>query len=603
MSDDNSDAEFEASLANLDVSGFEDSGDQLPGTADPELASRIDSLHATMSTLGMRLDALVTSTTTYRSTLTDRLTEYADLVTKLTRSQTADLEEYRRANERTVAELRRSLGTSEEVLERVGARIDSMLTETESSDDSARRMLAEVRSILDAQESLGRFITDSLDQFADRVTDRMAGSQQTAASQLSALQSTLDAVAQTISSETGQVGTVLGELQETMLDVASGEVVGALWDEVRGIRNTVDELASRALAIAGTVEDISSRDDSSATAEVIEAVRAEVAAVRRDLADAVTAGEVDESEAEASQAALRADVTALASAVRDLLDQAEIVDEDAPEPMGGGMLTAVAADVAHLRSELSQGLIVEPSEALAGTVDELRADLAELRERMQVLADLEVAIDGLSTPAQSAPAGDADQLAAVRAGIEDIIARLDEGLVLADDELTPPAAALSPAVVDQLAALKDQIATEFDALRSTPKRATDDSGPSAGELANDELASITELLEHVRDDLAELPERIAASAPAPTAAGEAPGAGSADADYVTIDPDSIDLLREEIRNAGASAGASTSDEVLEALTKELKSLRRRIRLRAEGEIFSQADLETIAAAVARKLAD
>lgn len=593
MSDDNSDAEFEASLANLDVSGFEDAGDQLPGTADPELASRIDSLHATMSTLGMRLDALVTSTTTYRSTLTDRLTEYADLVTKLTRSQSADLEEYRRANERTVTELRRSLATSEEVLERVGARIDSMLTETESSDDSARRMLAEVRSILDAQESLGRFITDSLDQFADRVTDRMAGSQQTAASQLSALQSTLDAVAQSMSAESGQVSSVIGELQETMLDVASGEVVGALWDEVRGLRNTVDELASRALAIAGSVEDLSTRDDSPATAEVIDAIRTEVAAVRQDLADAVTAGEADETEAEAAQAALRADVTALASAVRDLLDQAEIVDEDAPEPMGGGMLTAVAADVAHLRNELSQGLIVEPSEALAGTVDELRADLAELRERMQVLADLEVAIDGLSKPGDAAPAGDADQMAAVRAGVEDIIARLDEGLVLADDEISRPADALSPAMADQLAALKDQISTEFDALRSSPMRSTADSGPSAGELANDELAAITELLEHVRDDLAELPERI--TAPVPAAASSA--------DYVAIDPDTVDLLREEIRNAGAGSGAAGSDAVLEALTKELKSLRRRIRLRAEGELLSEADLEVIADAVARKLAN
>ncbi len=62
--------------------------------------------------------------------------------------------------------------------------------------------------------------------------------------------------------------------------------------------------------------------------------------------------------------------------------------------------------------------------------------------------------------------------------------------------------------------------------------------------------------------------------------------------------DVIDLLREEIRGAG-----SVSDELVETLSGELKALRRRIRLRAEGEIFSDEQLEIIAAAVANKLAD
>ena len=130
--------------------GLEDNADgdaagDFAAITDPALASRLETIHRTMSTLGMRIDALVTSTTSYRSALTDRLTEYADLVTKLTRSQASDLDEYRRANERTLAALRRGLSTSEETLERVGARIDSMLTDAESADDSSRRALAEVR--------------------------------------------------------------------------------------------------------------------------------------------------------------------------------------------------------------------------------------------------------------------------------------------------------------------------------------------------------------------------------------------------------------------------------------------------------------------------
>lgn len=285
MTDHEDDAEFEASLANLEVPGLDVPGEALGGSSAPEIASRLDSLHSTVSTLGMRLDSLVTSTTTYRSSLTDRLTEYAELVTKLTRTQSNDLEEYRRANERTISELRRSLSASEEVLERVGSRIDSMLTESESGDDSARRMLAEVRSILDAQESLGRFITESLDSFADQVTGRIESGQQTAATQLDALRATLDELAarddtrgvrddlaelrslvvelraddasgQVAAVETkldtlvsgadedrAKLSTAVDQLRETLLDVASGEVVGALWDEVRGVRDTIDRLA------------------------------------------------------------------------------------------------------------------------------------------------------------------------------------------------------------------------------------------------------------------------------------------------------------------------------------------------------------------------
>ena len=124
MSDENAGDELEAS-ANLEIGAGDDvDGDgsaELAVVGDPALASRLETIHRTMSTLGMRIDALVTSTTSYRSALTDRLTEYADLVTKLTRSQASDLEEYRRNNERTLSDLRRGLSTSEESLERVSA--------------------------------------------------------------------------------------------------------------------------------------------------------------------------------------------------------------------------------------------------------------------------------------------------------------------------------------------------------------------------------------------------------------------------------------------------------------------------------------------------
>ena len=46
-----------------------------------------------------------------------------------------------------------------------------------------------------------------------------------------------------------------------------------------------------------------------------------------------------------------------------------------------------------------------------------------------------------------------------------------------------------------------------------------------------------------------------------------------------------------------------SEDLVEALRKELVALRRRIKLRAEGEILSTEQLEVIAEAVARRLAE
>ena len=821
MSDENGDASLEADAPEDragDGSGTA-TGGELPEALDAGLGGRLDTVHRTLSTLGMRIDALVTSTTTYRSALTDRLTEYADLVTKLTRTQAADLEEYRRANERTVTELRRGLSSTEEVLERVGARIDSMLTEAESSDDQSRRMLAEVRSILDAQENLSRFLTESLDQFADRVVERISATQTAATDQIEALRSTIegadrhddalrevlvplrdqieridaqltdttrddalidrvaalderisalaqsdpaaavvghldtlhsaigllatadqvgamaadlraqvidlagpsddttvvdhltriereltssnqvaaeswgefaglrakvDAILETSANETGAVSHLLDEIREALLDVASGEVVGALWDEFRSARSSIDEV----LLTVGRAE---------------EAARA--------AAEGADRGDVDAtSEATARMEALRTDVNALTEAVRDLLEQAEVVDESAEAAPVDAMMVAVAADVATLRRELSQGLVVEPSDALSGAVDQLRADVAALddrllaidglqssldalrsevhdgpaddesstaeetlselrsvraeigslaervngidelqrsidalgaspdegasdaalaelrsvrddlvglRERIDGLAGLEQAVQALRDDVRAtageedadetlATAGHLDELAGevatlrtgvdsatgdlrtVRAGVEEIIARLDEGFTLAEDE-SAPATSMPPEVADQLAALRDQMNAEFDALRDlvVPQDDVDDE-PAAAPVAAVDLTPVTELLEHVRDDLAELPGRIEIPAPA-TAEGAAP-------EYATIDPDVVDLLREEIRTAGA-----VPDDLLDQLRQELVALRRRIKLRAEGEIFSDEQLELIADAVARRL--
>ncbi len=300
-----------------------------------------------------------------------------------------------------------------------------------------------------------------------------------------------------------EVRTLLDEVREALLDTASGEVVGALWEEFRSVRASLDELAGAAAAIE-------------------------------------------------QLARLQTDMSELTAAVQDLVARSEGGEGPGPDSGSDDVLRSVATDVAALRSELSEGLVVEPSDALAGTVDQLRADLAGLHDRMQAVTELRSAVDELR--ASNERSGSDDDLRSMRTGIEDIIARLDEGLELADD-IAPPAADAGPELADQVATLRDHVTAEFDSLRQ------------------------------LIDTMASAPDRDADAAPE----GD---------EFARIDPDIIDLLREEIR-----AGGGVSDDVVDALRKELIALRRRIKLRAEGELFSTQQLDHIADAVARRLAE
>lgn len=533
--------------------------------ADAALAARLETIDQTVSTLGMRVDALVTSTTSYRAALTDRLTEYTDLVTKLTRAQASDLEEYRNANERLLADLRQGLTSSEETLERVGSRIDSLLSDAEDSDDDSRRTLDEVRSILEAQERLGRSLTESLERFAEEVATRLSAAEgavgagsttaakldkveqelastgQIAAeswSEIAGLRAKVDAILETSANESGKVSTVLDQMKETLLDVASGEVVGALWDELRQMKATLQAM-------------------------------------------------VDESGAGAADQDLRNDIGALVTSVNQLLEQAEVLDEDTEMVIQPpAELLALAEDVAALRDATRET-----------AVDiELPPELAEVGPRLSELSE---------------------ELQATHRGIEDILGRLDEGLVLADDEARPVLDAGIPvAVADQLAGLRDQLHNEFDAIRDVLA-----GGGGSGAAAEVDLSEVHSSLGDLLDAVARLLDRpngtesidltgVLASlaqiendvAALGDRIGEAGGgAGVVEVANARLDPDSLDLLREEIRAAASGGGGGVSEELLGSLRDELKALRRRIKLRAEGEVFSEEDLDAIANAVAERL--
>jgi len=106
----------------------------------PALFRRLEAVSSNIATLAMRVDALGATTSSLHAAFSDRLTEYVDTVAHITRSQQDSLEEYRHGNDRVVAELRRAVGESDDVLRRVAARVDEVAEDLASFGDIARAL-------------------------------------------------------------------------------------------------------------------------------------------------------------------------------------------------------------------------------------------------------------------------------------------------------------------------------------------------------------------------------------------------------------------------------------------------------------------------------
>lgn len=298
-------------------------------------------------------------------------------------------------------------------------------------------------------------------------------------------------------------GTLVEQLQDSLADVASGEVVGALWEEVRAVQAEIEGIAA---ALATRTE---------------------------PTADPAVAG-------------MRDDLQALADDVRALAGSA---DEPTAAGSAEDRLGPLTEELATLRAELTEGLVVEPSDALSASLDALRSEVDGLRDTLGELRDAAAGAgaapdDGPTTPAE---------LAAIRTAIDDVRSRLDEGLVLADDAApTAPGEHSIDEVADQLAALRDFVASELDGLQQA-------------------MGATRAAVEH----------QPAPAAPAPA-----------------IDDEAVEVLRDEIRAAGG-----VSDQLVEALRDELKALRRRIAVKASEKVLDDQQLAQIADAVAARLAE
>lgn len=589
MSDDQGDAEFEASLANLDV-GDQGRADVARGD-DEAGVSEVRRLFAGLHEDLLQIRAIARSIAerdvtdevrAVRSTVDDLAArdvnapvrdELAGLRDMVVAIQTSD----------PVGQLRSELEPLRDGLDHLAARL--------ADDSDHRRLLERIDGLETRLHELAA--ADRSDEVLQRL-DSVSTSQQVRglAADLRAhladalggldgdsLSAEMAHVRGAVDEQSGAVADALQRLQETLLDLASGEVVGALWDEFRALRDSIDSYARAVESVdsgdGGTSVDVDAlaaglRDQIDRLADRLEpddtAAREAAEGTARTSAD-VRALSADLNGAVAEIRAVAAAVDRLSDALADAsagapADQGAAGDTDAPAARAA--LDAMAQDLAALRTELHDGLVVEPSDDLTGTLEALQAEIDGLRSGLDAIPAMQSSLDSLrdviaGAETAGAPAGDGadsdairQELGSIRTAVEAVQAQLDEGLVLADDVELPTTANgdAGVAVADQIASLRDHVSTELDGLRA----AVAQRGPGGGD-AGDE--------------------------------GEL---------VATIDPDTIDLLREEIRSAGG-----VSDQVVDALREELKALRRRLAVKAQEKVLSDEQLALIAEAVVERL--
>ena len=201
--------------------------------------------------------------------------------------------------------------------------------------DDVHQDLADIRARLEVleqrlDEAAASDRTDEVLRRLDTLQDRLAGGQ----------------------------GSLLDQLQDNLADVASGEVVGSLWEEVRELRTDV--------GTAGGGLDESARESLDALRAEVEGIGAALAARTEPSADPAVAG-------------IREELRLLADDVRAVVEAPA-----APAPSDAeDRLAPLVDELATLRAELTEGLVVEPSDALLDQVAALRDFVGSELDRLQ----------------------------------------------------------------------------------------------------------------------------------------------------------------------------------------------------------------------------
>lgn len=377
---------------------------------------RPEALHGALSTLALRVEALVGATSTNRTSVTERLNDHIDTVGRIARSQMADLAEFQQTNERALSDVRRVLQGSDDLLHGLTERLGELRADVVA----LQRQLDEVR---EGQDRLAKVIelvpaetapsADTVEQFdairAELATfaERQIDAHQELARHVERLSGALEA---------------LSEVPDEPLTDGPSAVEIALGD----LATRVEELAAiategSALEAIGRIEGLVRAPRDGRVLEVLHDLERAVEAPR-DGRVLATLRQVDER-------------------VRELHELEAARPEPPADPWAGG------PEVAERLARVEELLVAAAEERLAGE--------SSVPPEALELDDLRLAIDALRAELPSLRNDDdGEALAAVR----DELAGLRRTLAAAVVEPPEPEpAAPDPAVAVQLAAVTHEL--------------------------------------------------------------------------------------------------------------------------------------------------
>ena len=319
----------------------------------PGLVERIDHLTAAVADLAFKLDTLTSSTTAFRESFGDRMTDYADLVAHWSIETEQNLATHRRNADRMLAELRAAMAERDEAVVRLTALVEGLaeaLGKAESRTLEAVEALgADVRRVAD-DKPLKSLRTELSKQIAAARDETVAGVREALADE----PTSADALA-----------AVLAELVEVRKELPTGDL-HELAEEVRGLRREVARLPDGEAALGQVVADM------------------------RELRTLLAEEDVEDVEDEASFAAALGEQ--LAGMREELAALRARVDAKPPVP---DEVLALTAELQALRAELENEPAPAPpvDDPLQETLAELVFEVRALRRRFPVRAAAAPTVD------------------------------------------------------------------------------------------------------------------------------------------------------------------------------------------------------------------
>lgn len=383
-------------------------GGAAPVALAPAHLDRIDQLSGAIADLTFRVETLLGSTAAFRSSITDRLTDYADLVAKWSMETEGNLDGFRRTSERVAGDTRHVLTEAVALLRRVGDQAEALTTQSVVLEERLADGLAAVAAGIEQNRSV------------------LAGLEEAVAG--------------------GPSGPALQSLDERSASLLDG--VASLGEGLSHLDDRLAQLAGAVVALAPAPLDLVP-----VVAELQQRMQVELEVVVDRLTAVVTARP---TRAEGP------DVAAAMSAFADRLAAIEARLALPVEPPAA--VEALATAVGSLRAETAEALTrigdelarwpagrapADPDGVRAG-VDELRAELRALADRLAEAPEVPPEIQEL-----------AEELRAVRAELSS-----EAGADGGEAGLLPPPvdAALIDAVYGELQALRDDVAGSGPAL-------------------------------------------------------------------------------------------------------------------------------------------